>query len=123
MLYQEDRPEVGQTGIELTWEDVYETGEEDEYDLSGGFDPANPVNLCNEGYSYEEECQEPYTQEDLDAEIPDIEIPWDEENYEYFEDSWNEVYVFHEIGTEEIPENYTSFYYDEEGKYVEPDPE
>ena len=48
LLYQEDKPEIGQAGTELTWEDVYEAGVEAEYDLSSGFDPANPINLGNE---------------------------------------------------------------------------
>ena len=123
LLYLEDRPDLDQEGTELTWEDVYEDGVEEEFDVAGGFDPANPVYLCNEGYTYEDECQELVTQEDLDAEIPDIDQPWDEDNYEFYEDTWNEVYVFHETGAEDVPENYVSFQYDDHGNYIEADPE
>ena len=80
------------------------------------------VSTLRISYANEDECQDPITQEDLDAELPDVDKPWDEEAYEFYEDLWNEVYV-HEIGTEDIPENYVSFYYDDEGNYVEADPE
>ena len=71
-MYLEDRPDLDQEGTELTWEDVYEDGVEEEFDVAGGFDPANPVYLCNECYTYEDECQELVAQADLDAEMLDI---------------------------------------------------
>ena len=63
LLYLEDRPDLDQEWTVLTWEDVYEDGVEEEFDVAGGFDPADPVYLCNEGYTYEDECQELVTQE------------------------------------------------------------
>jgi hypothetical protein len=46
---------------------------------------------------------------------------WASENFEYFEDIWNNVFVFHQLESDGIPTNYISFYYDDDGKYVQVD--
>ena len=70
-----------------------------------------------------EECDKPLIRENV---VEGSSVPmdlWDWENFEYFEDTWNNVFVFHQLGTEEIPKNYISFYYDDDGNYREAGPE